>query len=253
MSRPGNEPQSGRYDEGYFTHVYPSRALSPFSINWWSARFYARFCRRILGKSGGRRVLEVGCGQGFIAADLATRFDVFGLDLSPFAIEQAGRQAPRARFFVADITGDLPPEVARGGFDLILARYVLEHLAAPSEALVRLAALLAPGGHLVFAVPNMKSPGRRLKGENWFGFRDPTHVSLLEPERWLDLTREVGLTVSCAFSDGLWDVPYRAHVPRLIQYLFFSLPTIATVLLGRPLVPPERGENLIVMARRGMP
>lgn len=253
MTRRRNEPGSGGFDEAYFTQVYPPRALSPFSINWWSARFYARLCRRVLDQSGGRRVLEVGCGQGFIAAKLASRFDVVGLDISPFAIELAGRLAPRARFFVADIAGNLPSEVALGGFDLILARYVLEHLTAPAEALVRLAALLAPGGHLLFAVPNMKSPGRRLKGENWFGFRDPTHVSLLEPERWLDLTREVGLSVSCAFSDGLWDVPYRAHLPRLIQYLYFSLPTIATVLLGRPLLAPERGENLIVMARRCMP
>jgi hypothetical protein len=33
----------------------------------------------------------------------------------------------------------------------------------------------------------------------------------------------------------------------------FSLPTIVSVLLARPLIPAGRGENLIVVARRPAP
>jgi len=56
--------------------------------------------------------------------------------------------------------------------------------------------------------------------------------------------------VERVFSDGPWDMPYLKKIPKLPQYALFSLPTIATVLLARPLIPAGWGENLIVVARR---
>jgi hypothetical protein len=96
----------------------------------------------------------------------------------------------------------------------------------------------------------MESPGRRLKGDDWFAFGDETHCSLLSPAQWRRLTREAGLETEAEFSDGLWDVPYLKRVPATLQYPLFSLPCIATVLLARPFLPAKRGENLIVLARR---
>jgi SAM-dependent methyltransferase len=213
-------------------------------------RFYALLVQRWMGRRGGRRFLDVGCAHGYTLARLEGRYETVGIDLSEYAIERSREIAPRSKVFRADLLGELPAEVARGGFDAILAKYVLEHIPDPAAALERLRGLLAPGGFLLYSVPNTESPGRRLKGESWFGFGDETHCSLLPPGDWRRLTREAGLVAEAEFSDGLWDVPYLKRLPALLQYPLFSVPCIATVLLARPLLPASWGENLIVRARR---
>jgi SAM-dependent methyltransferase len=224
--------------------------LRPGSINWWSVRFYALLCRRLLERTGGRRLLDVGCAHGYVLARLEGRYETVGIDLSGYATRQARDNAPRSRILRGDLLGELPAEIAAGGFDVILAKYVLEHIDAPGQALERLAGLLAPGGRLLYSVPDTTSPGRRFKGERWFALLDETHVSLLAPHEWLALTDRAGLLVERRFSDGLWDVPYVRGVPRLLQYPLFSLPTIVSTFFAWPIIPAGWGENLIVVARR---
>ncbi len=240
----------GRFGREYYRRAFGLDDLRPLGIHWWSVRFYAGLARRLLRRAGGRRLLEVGCAHGYTLARLETEFETWGIDLSDYAIGRARREAPRSRVFVADLLGELPPAVAAGGFDLVLAKYVLEHLPEPGRALRRIADLLAPGGALLYAVPDTTSPGRRLKGDRWYALLDETHVSLLAPGRWLALTRAAGLAVERTFSDGLWDVPYVRFLPRFVQYGIFSLPTAVSVGLVWPILPAGWGENLVVVARK---
>ena len=241
---------SERYGQDYYQREFGLDQLRRFNIHWWSIRFYAKLIGRWMARDGGRRFLDVGCAHGYTLSRLERRYETVGVDISGYAIERAREIAPRSKVFEANFLGDLPPEVARGGFHAIQAKYVLEHLSDPATALERLAGLLAPGGFLLYSVPNMKSPGRRYKGDDWFGFGDETHVSLLEPEEWLDLTDRAGLQAETVFSDGLWDVPYIRRVPAPLQYPIFSLPSIAAVFLARPILPASWGENIIVKALR---
>lgn len=250
MSAGGGVPGAGRFGQDYYRREFGLDELKRFNMHWWSVRYYALLARRLLRRAGGRRLLEIGCAHGYTLAWLEREFDTVGVDVSEYAVGRAKEHAPRSATFVADILGELPPPVAAGGFDLVLAKYVLEHLPRPEEALRRIAGLLAPGGALLYSVPEMRSPGRRFRGEDWYAFRDETHVSLLEAEDWLRLTEEAGLAIERSFSDGPWDMPYLRRLPALPQYALFSLPTIATVLFARPMIPAGWGENLIVVARR---
>lgn len=246
---PGEDRGRRAYDKAYYREVSGLDELKPGSMAWWSIRFYARLCRRILGRRRAR-VLEVGCAHGFLLESLARRHECWGVDLSAYALAEARLRVPQARLFEADLGQPLPDELAAERFDLIVARYVFEHLPQPGAAIEALAGLLGPGGRLLFAVPDPASPGRRMKGERWFAYQDETHVSLLSAERWLALTREAGLVVTRVFSDGLWDVPYVGFIPRVVQYGLFTLPTMVSVALALPLIPAGKGENLIVIARR---
>ncbi|UCF67172.1 MAG: class I SAM-dependent methyltransferase [Acidobacteriota bacterium] len=243
-------PTAESYGPEYYREHLGLDKLRRFSVAWWSIRFYSRLAARLLRRSGGHRILEVGCGHGFILALLESRFETYGLDLSSYAVERARAQAPRSRIFRADISSEVPPEIEQQSFDLILARYVLEHIPDPGNALARMASRLSSGGRLLYSVPDSTSPGRRLKKEDWFGYRDETHVSLLPPERWLELTRQSGLSVERRFSDGLWDIPYVRGFPNWVQYGLFSVPTIISVALAWTFIPAGWGENLIVIARR---
>ena len=74
----------------------------------------------------GDRVLDVGCGGGELAWDLArTGAEVVGADFSGQALERARkREHERLSFVRADVTAQLPP----GRFDVIVMSNVLEHI-----------------------------------------------------------------------------------------------------------------------------
>lgn len=100
----------------------------------------------------GARVLDLGCGCGVpVAAELARRFDVTGVDLSPVQIERARALVPGARFVCADMS-----EVAfdDGAFDAIVAFYSIFNLPLDEQPalIARMARWLVPGGHVMATV-----------------------------------------------------------------------------------------------------
>jgi SAM-dependent methyltransferase len=194
----------------------------------------------------------MGCGHGFTLRRLEGKYETFGVDISEYAIEQAARFAPNSQCYVADIEHELPQELERGTFDLVMAKYVFEHLKNPLAAMKRFAKLLRPGGLLFFSVPNTESIGARWKGDDWYAKKDPTHVSLLSPHIWLDYVRRSRLKLLKESSDGYWDVPYVPWLPTWLQYPVFAWPSALACLLSREILPARFGENLLVIARKPM-
>jgi SAM-dependent methyltransferase len=105
-----------------------------------------------VGVGPGARALEVGCGNGSIAAWLAERVGPSGqavavdLDLSLVDV-RAQRLEVRQGDIVA---GPVDP----GGFDLVTARAVLHHVTDVEAAMRNLAASLAPGGSILLIEPD---------------------------------------------------------------------------------------------------
>jgi len=139
----------------------------------------------------GGRVLDVGCGTGFLLDELARRgYSGVGVDLSPDSVEIAKERLEELG--VADkltaIVGSAyePPE---GPFDLITLTDVLEHLEDPRKCLKALREQLSPNGLLVISTPNRRSlPGAR----RWLSERGVPGITLnLAPidnwQSWSDL------------------------------------------------------------------
>jgi SAM-dependent methyltransferase len=102
--------------------------------------------------AGGARVLDLGCGCGIPAArELAKRYQVTGVDISPLQIERARRLVPGARFICADMA---EVEFAPRSFDAVVAFFSLINLPLSEQALVieRVARWLEPGGRLLAVV-----------------------------------------------------------------------------------------------------
>ena len=97
------------------------------------------------------RILEIGCGTGFLTAALRERVreaDWLITDLSPRMLEACrARVGPDARFEMMD--GERP--TAAGPYDLICSSLAFQWFGELDAGLVRLAGLLAPGGWLAFS------------------------------------------------------------------------------------------------------
>jgi len=108
------------------------------------------------GYPPGAAVLEIGCGVGAQTLTLADRSPGAALtcvDVSPESLAEARRRAAAAdldhiTFLQADVF-DLPAvegPLSAGRFDHVFVCFLLEHLTDPATALVRLRAMVKPGG-----------------------------------------------------------------------------------------------------------
>jgi SAM-dependent methyltransferase len=203
--------------------------------------FYERVVRRMV--PAGSRVLDYGCGSGFFVRRLSRHFSASGFDLSPTARQLTESHASGVTVY------ERPDDVPSRSFDLVTALHVLEHIQEPSEALTWFSEWLAPDGFLFAVVPNPDGWGHKLKGTDWFAYRDPTHCSLLSMEEWLIKVRTAGFDLSRVGTDGLWDAPYVRRVPRIVQLPVFGAMAAAQVALGRVFLPPTWGECLVLAGR----
>lgn len=240
-------PESDVFNESYFkSGAYAGVSFRRFSQYWWSNRFYALLARRYGPAKG--RVLELGCGLGHLLSWLADRYQVFGADINAWALEQARLNVPSASFvrLSAEELGAFPT----AAFSIVIAKHVVEHLARPERAIAEISRVLAPGGMLLLATPNLDSYMRSIKKEKWIGYKDSTHISLKTPGEWLELLRAVRLQPRRIFSDGFWDAPYLPLLPAALQKLIFGAPGGLQAILGWGMIPLRMGESLIVIADR---
>ncbi len=109
------------------------------------------FVLRLGGFRRGERVLDLGCGAGWVSRELSERgVRVLGLDLSRRGLRTAGTVAPEAAFVFGD--GYALPFKDESLDGAVLSE-VLEHLAHPEDVLREVCRTLRPGGKVVVSVP----------------------------------------------------------------------------------------------------
>lgn len=163
-------------------------------------RYHDFFVQRV---RPGERVLDIGCGNGAVAYDIAEQAgaEVTGIDLHLPYIEQARRQFrhPRVRYLLGDALTDLPDE----RFDVIVMSNVLEHLEKRVEFLRQVQARYRPGRWLL-RVPVFERDWRvPLKQELGLDYRlDPTHFIEYTLESFADEMSAAGLVIM--FQEARW-------------------------------------------------
>ncbi len=97
--------------------------------------------------SGRSRAIDVGCGSGILAFELAKHFDeVVGIDISEKMIEIAKSQ--RNRRNIEYIHSDARLAQINGGFDYIVSRTTFHHIPDVHILLEKLKSSLSPGGRI---------------------------------------------------------------------------------------------------------
>lgn len=160
--------------QDFYTHFYTATQHSPV---------HAEFCERVFGRdlcqhgfvdmaqldallaclrlAPGERVLDVGCGNGLIAAYISdcTGATVTGIDYIAEAIDQAreraAHQTNRLQFMVGDINAlDLPP----ASFDAIISLDSLYFSNDYTHTLRQLMEATRPGGQIAIFYSHGREP-----------------------------------------------------------------------------------------------
>jgi SAM-dependent methyltransferase len=107
------------------------------------------------------KIIEIGCGTGWLSQAIAPLGSLFGVDLSGAAVEAARARCADATFQA----GDFLTMPISGEFDVALSADTLAHVPDQRAFIDRVATLLSPGGHLV------------LMSQNSFVWRRSSHVA----------------------------------------------------------------------------
>lgn len=185
--------------QGSFRRSYPDEELHVIRL-----RVQQRAVRAIalLGHDRPGRLLDVGCGEGFVLAEFARRgWDVAGMDFSISGVETMNPDMAD-RVTQGDVFDLLDAAIASGRtYDLIWLGNVLEHVLDPIGLLGALRRLVGTGagaaGVLVATVPNDGSAYQEALLETGavdrrFWIAIPDHLSYFTADTLRSVARATG-------------------------------------------------------------
>ncbi len=193
--RPSAETIDQFYPSDYRPHRRPRKMGQAKTARPLWSRLFGRPCnerRGTLPWQGSGRLLDFGCGGGGFLKRMADQgWQVIGLDAAVGAVrrvqEELGLQA---------LVGTLPhADLAPCSFDVITMWHSLEHVHEPLEILREAFQLLAPGGKLVVATPNIESLPYYWFGPSWFGLDLPRHLTHFTPKSLRSILEASGFRV----------------------------------------------------------
>src|SRR5271157_831316 len=158
------------------THPFPEQ-LQPHYAGYYGSRhgITANYCakRRIAlvtkmaGLGQGRRLLDVGCGEGtFLRAARASGWKAVGTELNPDSARQLG----------FDVFSSLEECADLGPFSCVTLWHTLEHMADPRAAIANIRRLVADDGVVFIAVPDFEGFQSKTFGESWLHLDVPRHL-----------------------------------------------------------------------------
>jgi 2-polyprenyl-3-methyl-5-hydroxy-6-metoxy-1,4-benzoquinol methylase len=194
----------------------------------------------------GASIVDVGSGDGSQLVLLSQRgFRMTGVERDTKSVSLQGEHTQ----VLEGSAEALPPQLARGSFDAVMFKQVLEHLVDPVGALRNAAQLLKPGGVMFVEVPNNESAIARQSGLSWEHMDAPRHINFFTQDTLLATAAGAGLAVESSFfneycryfADG-----YIAIEQRIFDHLGGAQPAVrnsaarAWALLLRTLAAPPR-------------
>jgi len=188
------------------------------------SRYRLEMVFEIYSPEKGERILDLGCGVGTFALELARRgIDVVGLDYSQESIDICQRLADELNLKASFRLGEATDTgLESDSYDLIIAADLTEHLYPEvfRDFLAEAERLLKKGGRLLIWTPNPGHIFEFLKQRNIVLKRDEGHVGYKTLEQLKEELTDQGFTIEKAYHR-------HSHLPVwgfVEQYLQWAVP-----------------------------
>jgi SAM-dependent methyltransferase len=193
------------YTDTYYEFSRPDRGLKQRVDVWRDALIR----RQILSRVDGGRLLDVGCGIGAFLESMQDEFELWGLDLSEYAISRCHDLLPAATLGAGSLSEGIPWEVT---YDAITAINVFEHLSEPRRAAQVLRRHVRPGGLLIAHLPTIGNPVQAALYRSSYD-QDPTHVYRPSGGEFAGLVESAGFRTVWASYAPFAPAPMMRYVP----------------------------------------
>ena len=107
------------------------------------------------------RILDIGCGLGWLLSALKPGWERHGVEVSRFAAEHASQWG---KIFVGELAEAKYPDEY---FDVVVMYHVIEHMEDPVGAILEVRRILKLGGTLLLGTPDFDSGCARRFDENY--------------------------------------------------------------------------------------
>lgn len=166
-----------------------------------------KFCKK-------GEILDIGCGSGAKFNNISNEYIPYGIDISEDSAKEADKVfKKRGGEAVCAPSTEVLDRFGENKFSGAILRAYLEHEHDPFEVLKNLKFTLKPDAHAIIKVPNYNSVNRRVRGNNWCGFRFPDHVNQFTPKTLLTMVSNANYEVVkfnffdyLPTSDNMWMV-----------------------------------------------
>lgn len=197
--------QEPRYEEDYWGAVQDPDGKERDLVKEWDQQVknlehITTFLKDV--KPG--RILDVGCGPGFLLSALNGSWQKYGQDVSRKALESCAR-------FARTLRGDLPKlKLSPNSFDVVVMNHVIEHLRHPLEYVRAVKRILKKNGVFILATPDFDSACARRFGRNFRMLHDNGHISLFTSLSLVKMLEDLDfeiIRIDYPFFETMWFTP----------------------------------------------
>jgi 2-polyprenyl-3-methyl-5-hydroxy-6-metoxy-1,4-benzoquinol methylase len=160
-------------EQQQFWNIWNATLRDPHNLNDWSLRRGTAILDVVRSLAIEHpKILDFGCGTGWLTERLAEFGEATGIDLAENVIAAAQSRAPHIRFIAGDIFQMRLPSAY---YDIVVSQEVIAHVPDQTAYIERAADLLKSRGYLILTTPNKFVMDR----SDWPP-QPPEHI-----ERWL--------------------------------------------------------------------
>lgn len=164
-------------DQKRFWEKWNPALRDPDNLNEWSKKRGEAILQLLESlELDNPKILDLGCGTGWLSAMLADYGPTTGVDLAESVIATAKSRYPHVTFLAGDV---FEVSLPTNHFDLVVSQEVIAHVVDKTAYLDRAVQALKPGGHLIITTPN-----KFIIDRGNFPSQAPEHI-----EHWLTMRK----------------------------------------------------------------
>lgn len=144
-----------------------------------------------INKQNPGKILDVGCGPGFLLSAIDSKHKKYGIEVSDICIKYIRENYPEINVQKTLIDDKTFQEEY---FDIIVLYHIVEHLEHPLKFLTTISKILNKEGLIIIGTPNIESfCAKRFKGN--FRLLGKTHLTMFSEKTLLLLLNNIGFQI----------------------------------------------------------